>query len=50
MEDGKKHFGIFGMKERIKLLGGKIRFISSPDKGTTITIKVPLKTVQSPHI
>lgn len=41
-DDGTKHFGIFCMKERIKLLGGKIYIDSSPDSGTTISINVPL--------
>lgn len=44
VDSGKKHFGIFCMKERIKLLGGKIHFDSVPEKGTTISIKVPLDT------
>ncbi len=41
-DDGTKHFGIFCMKERIKLLGGKIYIDSSPEWGTTISINVPL--------
>lgn len=41
-DDGTKHFGIFCMKERIKLLGGKIYIDSSPERGTTISINVPL--------
>lgn len=44
VDDGKKHFGIFCMKERINLLGGKIHFDSAPKKGTTISIDVPLDT------
>lgn len=39
---GEKHFGIFCMKERIKLLGGKIDFDSVPEEGTTISIMIPL--------
>ena len=41
-DEGTKHFGIFCMKERIKLLGGKIYIDSSPEWGTTISINVPL--------
>ncbi len=39
---GDKHFGIYCMKERIKLLGGKIHIDSSPEKGTRISINIPL--------
>ena len=34
--------GIIGMKERAQLLGGKIRFEGIPDKGTTVTLEMPL--------
>lgn len=43
VDSEKKHFGIFGMKERIKLLGGNIHFDSAPEKGTIILIDVPLE-------
>jgi Signal transduction histidine kinase len=39
---GKNHFGIYYMKERIKLLRGKIHFDSVPEKGTSILISIPL--------
>lgn len=39
-----KHFGILYIKERIKLLGGKIRLDSIPEQGTVITISIPLGT------
>ena len=42
IDDGKKHFGIFCMEERIKLLGGKIDISSVPNEGTTVLIDVPL--------
>ena len=44
IDEGRKHFGIFCMEERIKLLGGKIEITSVPDEGTTILIDVPLNT------
>lgn len=44
---GKNHFGIFCMKERIKLLRGKIHFDSVPEKGTSILISVPLSVSNS---
>jgi PAS domain S-box-containing protein len=37
----KKSFGILGMKERVLSLGGKFELISSPGKGTKITVRVP---------
>jgi len=34
--------GLVGMRERILLLGGNLKIVSSPGKGTDIFIKVPL--------
>jgi PAS domain S-box-containing protein len=39
----KKTFGILGMKERVLSLAGKFELISSPGKGTKITISLPYK-------
>ena len=36
------HHGITGMKERARLLGGRLRINSRPGKGTTITAVVPV--------
>jgi NarL family two-component system sensor histidine kinase YdfH len=36
------HYGLIGMEERVKLVGGKIKITSQPDQGTTITLRVPL--------
>lgn len=36
--------GIMGIKERMKLVGGKLSLISNPGEGTTIIVKVPLQT------
>ena len=33
-------FGLLGMQERVKMLGGTITFESELSKGTTITIKL----------
>ncbi|MFA7291444.1 MAG: PAS domain S-box protein [Rhodocyclaceae bacterium] len=38
----KKGFGLFGMRERILTVGGKLVIESSPNKGTTVTISLPL--------
>jgi signal transduction histidine kinase len=35
------HFGLQGMRERIKRLGGTIRIASAPGRGTTIAATVP---------
>jgi two-component system sensor histidine kinase DegS len=35
-------FGMVGMKERAKLLGGNLEVDSKPSKGTTITIEAPV--------
>jgi PAS domain S-box-containing protein len=37
----KKSFGILGMRERVLSLNGKFALVSSPKKGTKITISIP---------
>jgi signal transduction histidine kinase len=37
------HFGLQGMRERIKRLGGRIAFDSAPGRGATITATVPIE-------
>jgi len=36
------HLGLFGMRERIEMLGGKFTIESSPGRGTTVNVEVPL--------
>jgi signal transduction histidine kinase/ligand-binding sensor domain-containing protein len=36
--------GLTGMRERMETLGGTIDFNSSPEEGTTITLKIPTST------
>ncbi len=36
------HFGLRGMKERAKLLGGEAQLKSSKGKGTTVMVRIPL--------
>lgn len=36
------HFGLQGMRERTKRLGGKIEWITSPGHGTLLRVQVPL--------
>jgi len=33
--------GLFGMRERVEMLGGKMVIESAPGKGTTISVEVP---------
>ena len=33
--------GLFGMRERVEMLGGNLMIESSPGKGTTISVEVP---------
>jgi signal transduction histidine kinase len=35
------HLGLFGMRERVEMLGGKFSIESSIGKGTTIQVEVP---------
>jgi signal transduction histidine kinase len=37
------HWGLPGMRERVKHLGGKMRIESARDQGTTITIIIPAR-------
>lgn len=39
--EGPKALGIFGMRERARLLGGSFQVHGEPDHGTTITLVVP---------
>jgi len=43
------HFGLRGMKERAKLLGGEARWKSGKGLGTTITIQIPLGRKERPR-
>lgn len=38
-------FGVLGMSERAKLLGGKFRLNSAPGQGTTILVQIPIRTM-----
>ena len=40
------HLGLFGMYERVALIGGKLSIESEPKKGTAIFLKVPLNPMQ----
>ena len=36
------HLGLFGMRERVEMLGGKFTVESAPGRGTTVRVEVPL--------
>jgi two-component system NarL family sensor kinase len=38
----KGHFGLQGMCERARQIGGELNVKSSPESGTTVTLTVPL--------
>ena len=38
----KGHFGLQGMRERANQIGGTLKVESSPESGTTVTLRVPL--------
>lgn len=44
--DHNLHFGITGMQERVKLIGGKLTFYSEKEHGTLVRLEVELKTTQ----
>lgn len=41
--DKGRGFGLFGMRERLLALGGRLRIASAPGQGTTVIIKLPLE-------
>ena len=43
--DGERHFGISLMKERVELLNGNIEIISELNKGTRVSIEIPLDMI-----
>jgi len=42
------HFGLLGMSERAKRLGGQVLITSSPEKGTTVRVVLPLDQATMP--
>ena len=43
VDKGGRGAGLFTMKERARLVGGRCRVKSQPEKGTRVVVKVPLK-------
>jgi signal transduction histidine kinase len=42
------HFGLAGMRERAESVGGRIAWVSTPGRGTTVELRVPTGTVPTP--
>ena len=42
----KNRLGIYGMKERVELLGGNFTFHSLSGQGTTITVIIPITCLE----
>lgn len=42
-QPGKGGFGLTGMAERARLLGGQFNIESAPERGTTMTVNIPMK-------
>jgi PAS domain S-box-containing protein len=42
-----QHFGLLGMRERARLLGGTCNIASQPGQGTTVTVRLPLPPQES---
>jgi signal transduction histidine kinase len=42
VDDGGRGSGVFGMKERVKLMGGSCSIESEPGQGTRINVRIPL--------
>ena len=38
-----KSFGLIGIRERVRALGGEANITGAPDKGTTVTVSIPLE-------
>ncbi len=45
-----RSFGLRGIRERIRQLNGRLTIRSGIGKGTTLTVRLPLKTAQNTHI
>lgn len=44
------HFGLLGMSERAKRLGGQILITSTPGSGTTIRVELPFEWTHEPKL
>ena len=44
---GKDHFGLEGIRQRVRLLGGRLTIESTPDSGTVVQVVVPILEKQN---
>jgi signal transduction histidine kinase len=40
-----KHLGLLVMRERVEMVGGRFSIESSPGRGTTVRVDIPLEKV-----
>jgi signal transduction histidine kinase len=43
----KGHFGLLGLKERAELIGASLSIITSPGKGTSLTVTLPVNSIDA---
>jgi Signal transduction histidine kinase len=43
------HFGLLGIRERVTKLGGVLQILSTPGKGTRLTVVVPARAHETGH-
>jgi signal transduction histidine kinase len=46
---GRKHLGLFGMRERTEIVGGHFDIKSNPGRGTTVTVLIPAARLGGKH-
>ncbi len=46
---GRGRFGLLGMRERARLLGGSCKIMSRPGKGTRVEVSIPLHATRRPQ-
>ena len=47
--DAEKKFGLFSIRERADVLGGGMKIVSAPGKGTTVELSLPFKSKRRDH-
>jgi len=45
-----KSLGLWGIRERVSILGGEFHVQTAPGQGTTVTVRVPLAQEKSAHV
>jgi signal transduction histidine kinase len=47
--EGRKHWGLLGIRERAEILGGTARIESAPGQGTRVEVRIPVPAAAPPH-